>query len=95
MWGEGDEQAKLAAAIHGSLRLADQLGLGSIAFPAISTGIFGFPKSLAARVILSTMDDYLSRNPSSNLKLIRLVLFDQDTLQAFINAWEQDDHFRS
>jgi O-acetyl-ADP-ribose deacetylase (regulator of RNase III) len=95
VWGEGDEQARLAAAIHGSLRLADQLGLGSIAFPAISTGIFGFPKSLAARVILSTMDDYLSRNPGSNLKLIRLVLFDQDTLQAFINAWEQDDHFRS
>jgi len=94
-WGEGDEAAKLGAAIHGSLRVAEQHSLGSIALPAISTGIFGFPRSLAAQVILSTIQDYLAHNPGSSLNLIRLVLFDQETLQAFLKAWEQDDHLRA
>ena len=95
VWGEGDEQAKLAAAIHGSLKLADKLAQSSIALPALSTGVFGFPKPLAAKVILSGIRDYLDNNPSSNLKLIRLVLYDRETVQAFLDAWEQDDHFRS
>jgi len=96
VWGEkGDEQDKLAAAIRGSLRLADQLEIASIAFPAISTGIFGFPKLCAAEVILFAIRDYFTYNPTSTLKLIRLVLFDQGTLQAFLKAWEQDDHLHS
>jgi O-acetyl-ADP-ribose deacetylase (regulator of RNase III) len=92
-WGEGDEEVKLGAAIRGSLLLADRLSLGSIAFPAISTGIFGFPKTRAAQVMLSTIQGYLTNNPNSSLKLIRLVLFDQETLQAFVDEWERDDHF--
>lgn len=91
-WGEGDEDDKLGSAIQGSLHLADRLSLGSIAFPAISTGIFGFPKSLAARVILASIHEYLAENPACRLKLIRLVLFDQETLQAFVDEWEQYDH---
>jgi O-acetyl-ADP-ribose deacetylase (regulator of RNase III) len=93
-WGDGDETAKLEAAVRGSLRLAEQLGIGSIAFPAISTGIFGFPRPLAAQVILSSIRGYLSHNLDSRLNLIRLVLFDQETLQAFLAAWEQDDHLQ-
>lgn len=95
VWGEGDEQAKLASAIYGSLKLADKLSLGSIALPALSTGVFGFPKPLAAKVILSTITDYLSDNSASNIKLIRMVLSDEETLQTFLKAWEQNDHFRS
>jgi len=94
-WGEGDESAKLEAAIRGSLKRADQLGLGSIAFPAISTGIFGFPVSLAAQVMLSTIIDYMAANPVSCLKLIRIVLYDWVTLQAFLNQCEQNDYFRA
>jgi O-acetyl-ADP-ribose deacetylase (regulator of RNase III) len=94
-WGEGDEEAKLAEAGQGSLRLAEQLGLSSIAFPAISTGIFGFPLPLAARVLLANIVDYLTRKPESSLKLVRLVLYDREALQAFINEWEQDDHLRT
>jgi len=95
VWGEnGDEQEKLEAAIRGSLHLADQLAIESIAFPAISTGIFGFPKLCAAEVILFTIRDYFTHNPNSILKLVRLVLFDQETLQAFLKAWEQDDHLQ-
>jgi O-acetyl-ADP-ribose deacetylase (regulator of RNase III) len=93
VWSEGEECEKLEAAIRGSLCLAEQLGLRSIAFPAISTGIYRFPKSLAAKVMFNTIRDYLTNNPASNLKLIRLVLYDQETLQAFVDVWEQDDHF--
>jgi O-acetyl-ADP-ribose deacetylase (regulator of RNase III) len=93
VWGEGDEQNKLGAAIRGSLQIADHLSLGSIAFPAISTGIFGFPKPHAAQVMLATIQDYLAEHPASKLKLIRLVLFDQETLQAFVDEWERNDHF--
>jgi O-acetyl-ADP-ribose deacetylase (regulator of RNase III) len=95
VWGEGDEDKKLRAAIHGSLHLADQLGAVSIAFPALSTGIFGFPKGRAAQVIIAGILDFIEQTPTSSLKLIRLVLFDQETVQVFLKVWEQDDHFRS
>jgi O-acetyl-ADP-ribose deacetylase (regulator of RNase III) len=94
-WGEGGEPVKLKEAVRGSLLLADKLDLASIAIPAISTGIFGFPKELAAQVMLGAIKAYVSLNPPSGLGLIRLVLFDQATLQAFISVWEQDDHLRS
>jgi O-acetyl-ADP-ribose deacetylase (regulator of RNase III) len=71
------------------------LGAASIAFPALSTGIFGYPKDRAAQVIISGILDFIEQAPTTNLKLIRLVLFDQETVQVFIKIWEQDDHFRS
>jgi O-acetyl-ADP-ribose deacetylase (regulator of RNase III) len=92
VWSEGDEETKLADAIRGSLCLADQLDLRSIAFPAISTGIYRFPVTLAAQVILSSISGYLADNPTSRLELIRLVLYDHDTWQTFADALEQDDH---
>jgi O-acetyl-ADP-ribose deacetylase (regulator of RNase III) len=92
VWGEGDEDEKLAAAISGSLRVANELGLQSMALPAISTGIYGFPKDRAARIILGTIKEYAEKGPETGLKLIRVVLFDLATLKAFIEAWEQDDH---
>ena len=95
VWGEGDEQARLAAAVQGSLKLAEELSLASIALPALSTGVFGFPKRSAAQVILTAIYDYLAENPASSLKYIRLVLLDQETIQAFLDIWEKDDHFRS
>ena len=48
MWGEGEEDAKLAAAVQGALAMAECLELDSIALPAISTGIYGFPLEQAA-----------------------------------------------
>ncbi len=95
MWGEGDESSKLGAAVHGCLELAEQLGQSSLAFPAISTGVFGFPRQEAAQVMLSTIQYYLAAHPASGLKLIRLVLFDLETLQAFQSVWESDDHLSS
>jgi O-acetyl-ADP-ribose deacetylase (regulator of RNase III) len=88
IWGEGNEDAKLAAAVSGSLQLADQFSLTSIAFPAISTGIFGFPKERAGRVILEAIHTHYVDNPTSGIKLVRLTLIDQPTIQAFQQAWE-------
>jgi O-acetyl-ADP-ribose deacetylase (regulator of RNase III) len=88
VWGEGDEDAKLAAAVTGSLRLADQLELTSIAFPAISTGIFGFPKERAAKVMLLAMRNYFKQHSESGLRLVRLTLLDQEMVKVFSEAGE-------
>jgi O-acetyl-ADP-ribose deacetylase (regulator of RNase III) len=93
VWGEGDEQAKLEQAVNGSLERAEQLGLGSMAFPAISTGIFGFPTGLAAQVMFSAIEGYIEHNPSSSLKLVRIVLYDRQTVLTFVQEWEKDDLF--
>ena len=86
VWGDGNEDVKLSAAVIGSLRVADELGLKSVAFPAISTGIFGFPKERAAKVIFEAIETYFEETTSTGLKIIKLVLFDQPTVDAFIQA---------
>jgi O-acetyl-ADP-ribose deacetylase (regulator of RNase III) len=87
VWWSGDEDAKLAAAVRGSLEVAETLKLSSISFPAISTGIFGFPKERAAGVTFSAIDNYFSHG-DSGIHLVRLVLFDKETIDAFIKAWK-------
>ncbi len=88
-WGSGNEDDKLEEAVLGSLRLADDLDLQSVAFPAISTGIFGFPKKRAAKVILLAVETYSSQHPESGLNEIRIVLYDDPTAQAFSQVWGQ------
>lgn len=87
IWGSGAEDQKLSVAISGSLRVADDLHLNSIAFPAISTGIFGFPKERAAGIFMTSIKDYFKNNPLSGVKLVRLVLYDEPTLTAFLKAF--------
>jgi O-acetyl-ADP-ribose deacetylase (regulator of RNase III) len=89
VWGEGNEDAKLLQAVLGSLKLAEEQHLGSIALPAISTGIFRFPKERAAGVILKAIQDYLAQTPASGLTHIRLTLYDQPTLEAFLRQWKE------
>ena len=86
VWGDGNEDAKLASAVEGSLALADELHCTSISLPALSTGVFGFPKDRAARVMFSSIDGYFSTHVS-HLVLVRLVLFDQATVDAFITEF--------
>jgi len=87
IWGEGEEDRKLAEAITGSLTLAETLQLGSIAFPAISTGIFGFPKDRAARLFLETIAEYLKTHKTTTIQLVQITLYDESTLNAFIDAF--------
>lgn len=88
VWGSGDEDNKLAVAIRGSLERAEELELESIAFPAISTGIFGFPKERASGVIYQAVHDYFASHPDRGIKDVRLVLYDQPTTDIFVKGWE-------
>src|SRR5215216_7107250 len=87
VWGDGDEDNKLEAAVTGSLRVAEKLTCSSLALPAISTGIYGFPKERAATIIFTAIENYFAANSSSELKTIKLVLFDQPTVDVFIQSW--------
>jgi len=87
VWGDGDEDKKLSDAVRGSLQVADELKCESIALPAISTGIFGFPKDRAAGIIFSTIESYFENNTSS-LKVVKMLLYDQPTVDVFINIWQ-------
>jgi O-acetyl-ADP-ribose deacetylase (regulator of RNase III) len=88
VWGDGDEDYKLHAAVTGSLRLADELKCRSVALPAISTGIYGFPKDRAAGIIFSAIENYLADNSSSGLKTVKLLLYDQPTVDVFLQSWQ-------
>ena len=68
--GEGDEDKKLASAVRAALALADRRGLKSIALPAISTGVFGFPLDRAARIMVTEVQRFLQ----GGTKLERVVL---------------------
>ena len=89
VWGEGDEDRKLAAAVRTSLETADSLGLASLGLPAISTGIFGFPKARAAVIILDAIEAYIAARPASTLRRIELVLFDAPTVEVFRDAFTE------
>lgn len=81
-WGEGNEDEKLKNAVLNTLKLASERRLQSISMPAISAGIFGFPKKRCAEILLTNME-YLKTNPDSTLNEVRICLFDAPTLEAF------------
>ncbi len=79
--GEEHEDEKLKDAALNSLTLADRNDLKSIAFPAISTGIFGFPKDRCATIMLSTTIAYLEG--PTRLEKVVYCLYDQKTFEIF------------
>ncbi|MCZ7423760.1 O-acetyl-ADP-ribose deacetylase [Verrucosispora sp. WMMA2121] len=83
--GGGHGEADLLASCYRrSLQVADELGARSVAFPAIATGVYGFPADQAARIAVATI-----RSTLTNVQLARLVAFDDDTrkhLQAAVTA---------
>ena len=74
--GERGEPELLASCHRRSLEVAEELGARTVAFPAISTGVYGYPVDLAARVALDAVRGH-------RLDLVRFVLFDASTLAAF------------
>ena len=76
--------ALLTSAVRNSLRLADERHLASIAFPAISTGIYGYPTDKAAHVILTTIIDYC--RGATGLTRVVLCLYDASALIVFETA---------
>jgi len=86
VWGMGNEEALLAGAVNSALALAEEHGLGSVSLPAISTGIYGFPKPLGAQVILGAVQEYLDGHSNSSLTELRLCNIDSATSELFAEA---------
>jgi O-acetyl-ADP-ribose deacetylase (regulator of RNase III) len=90
--GEGDEDNKLKNATVNSLKTAEKNKLESIAFPAISTGIFGFPVNKCAKIMLSAIIEYLKNETS--IKKVTMCLFDDKTFEIFqreLEGWEKNE----
>ncbi|WP_214402708.1 O-acetyl-ADP-ribose deacetylase [Pseudonocardia lacus] len=76
-----DRSHLLASCYRESLRVADELGARSVAFPAISAGVYGWPMDDAARIAVTTV-----RETPTNVAEVRFVLFDDAALRAFTAA---------
>ncbi|GIW91050.1 MAG: macro domain-containing protein [Pirellulaceae bacterium] len=79
--GQHNEESLLRSAYRRSLELAVENQCASVAFPAISAGIYGYPMPDAARVALETVRDFLQQH--GRPALVRFVLFTRDTLEQF------------
>lgn len=84
-WGEGAEESKLRSAVRNALGRAEELSLDSVAIPAISTGIFGYPKAEGCAVIVEEVVTHL-RQAGGTLQLVRLVSIDRETASHFVAA---------
>jgi O-acetyl-ADP-ribose deacetylase (regulator of RNase III) len=80
-----DHGDQLASAYRESLRVARELGARSIAFPAISAGVYGWPMDDAARIAIRTVREVLAEN-AGPIELVRFVLFSDPALAAFETA---------
>ena len=81
--GEGDEDNKLKRAITSVLRLASEKGLHSISVPAISAGIFGFPKDRCAKIIVDGTAAFLSGAAGTSLQLVEFCITDNEAYDQF------------
>lgn len=87
-WGEGDEEHKLRDAVRSSLLLASQNGYRSISIPAISAGIFGFPKDRCAEILVSESRKFLEENTKSQIETVEFCIYEDDTLFQFTKQFE-------
>jgi len=85
--GEGDEDEKLLSATLNSLKIAEQNSIKTIAFPAISTGIFGYPIDRCAAIMINTVVGFIkSRNV---IKKVVFCLYDSKSFNIFQNELEK------
>jgi len=82
VYGEGNDAKKLKNAVLSCLNLAYNENLKSIAFPAISAGIYRFPKDRCAQIMLNTIVTYV-KNKDTNLSEIYIVLYDNEIFSIF------------
>ncbi len=87
--GEGDEDSKLKNAVINSLLLASRKGLKSISFPAVSSGIFGFPKDRCARILVTEAKTFLAENKDGSLDVIEFCIYDDLTLGYFRKEFDK------
>ncbi len=80
--GDGQEESMLANAYNNSLRIASNMKLVSIAFPNISTGIYGFPKEKAAKIAIAAVREHL--DSETTLERIVFCIFDDENLNIYL-----------
>ena len=83
--GSFGEAELLASCYSSCLELAVKNGVETIAFPSISTGVYGYPVEAAAKIALETVKEFISKNPGK-LNLVKWVLFNDETLRAYENV---------
>jgi O-acetyl-ADP-ribose deacetylase (regulator of RNase III) len=81
--GEGNEEKKLKKAVENVLNMAETYGLKSISMPAISSGIFGFPKDKCAEILIKTTVEFLKNQPK-NLETVVMCNYDIETYNIFL-----------
>jgi O-acetyl-ADP-ribose deacetylase (regulator of RNase III) len=86
--GKEGEDGKLSSAVKSSLKIADEKDLKSISFPAISAGIFGFPKDRCAKIIFDSILEFIEDKPNTSIAQIRICLLDEATLNIFLKEAE-------
>ncbi|MDM8266234.1 O-acetyl-ADP-ribose deacetylase [Limosilactobacillus pontis] len=82
--GDGNERQLLTNSYRNSLRLAEEHGCRSVAFPSISTGVYAFPLELAAPIALTTIRDFL--DTAAVVETVTMVCYDPQTLAAYRQA---------
>ena len=87
-WGEGEEKLKLRNAIKNTLMLATEKGFKTLSMPAISAGIFGFPKEKCAQIIIDETIAFI-KNKRTPLKEIRFYLMDEEIIEFFKKEMEK------
>ena len=85
VWGEGDEPEKLRRAVWNVLTLAELYNLRSVSMPAISSGVFGFPKPLCAEILLAAAAEFL-KQPAVSLNEVVMCNHDRQTTEIFMAA---------
>jgi hypothetical protein len=87
--GRHREEEKLYNAVFNSLVKATELGCKTISIPAISSGIFGYPKEECAVVFFRAIKDYIRQFGDQKLQLIRLCNFDYPTVNVFVKEFDR------
>ena len=85
-WGEGDEEHKLRSAVRTSLEQAQRIGARSVALPAISTGVFGFPKEQGVQTVVDEVRRWVEAHPSCGLEEVHFTAVDEQTATLFAAA---------
>lgn len=83
--GKRNEAKHLSDCYRNSLQLAVENGIRRIAFPSISTGVYSYPKKLAAEIAVNTVNEFVNANPGA-LDLVEWALFDDVTFQVYTDA---------
>lgn len=90
VWHDGyrNEDNELLLAVYNALRMAHDLKLQSISIPAISSGIFGFPKDRCATIMFHAALQFFKNFPDTTVKLVRYTNFDRETVDIFEKEFE-------